>query len=303
MQISKISKALERAKTERQKRREGVIVESVPKSSVNSFNADLGTFAVLKATHAIDKEKVSKALLAFHDQHSYITEEYRIMRTTMTSLQKKSNIKKLLFTSSIEGEGKTVTSLNYAYTLACDTTKRIIVIDCDLRKGTLARYFGCEPDEFKGITDVLMGFAPLSDVIVSSGRENCDLIFRGNEIDHPVEALGSEPMKQLLKELAKHYDHVIIDAPPMLPVTDAAVLASLVDGMLLVVRLGKTPRATVKQSLETLKKIEANVIGTVLTNVEYLVPGYKKYYYYTYGGKKDAMKESNKEKGKKKYGK
>lgn len=286
MQISKISKALEKAKEERKKRRDGVVVEAVPRSSVHSFNADLGTFDTLKASRMVDKDKVSKALFAFHDQHSYITEEYRIMRTNIATLHKKGSLKKLLFTSSIEGEGKTITTLNSAYTLACDLTKRVIVLDCDLRKGTMSRYFGYEPDEFKGITDVLMGFAPLSDVIVNSGRENCDIIFRGNEIDHPVEALGSEPMKQMLKELSKHYDHIIIDAPPLLPVTDASVLAPEVDGLLLVIRLGKTPRATVKTAIERLKKTDAHVIGTVLTSVEHIAPGYKKYYYYTYGNKK-----------------
>ena len=93
-------------------------------------------------------------------------------------------------------------------------------------------------------------------------------------------------MKQLLEELKKHYDYIILDAPPLLPVTDAAVLASRVDAVSLAIRLGKTPRATVKTAIERLKKIDANIMGTVLTSVEHIAPGYKKYYYYTYGQKK-----------------
>ncbi|MFC1809130.1 CpsD/CapB family tyrosine-protein kinase [Candidatus Omnitrophota bacterium] len=284
MQIGKISKALQKAQKERQKRK-GIRVDKIPKSSVNSFNADLGTFDKLTPKTSIDTTKVSKALHAFHDQHSYITEEYRIMRTNINTLHKKSDLQTLLISSSIASEGKTVTSLNYAYTLACDKTKRVVVIDCDLRKGTLSRYFAYAPDEFRGVTDVLMGFASLADVVVSSGRPNCDIIFRGNAIDHPVEALDSKPMHQMLQELRKHYDYIILDAPPILPVTDACVLASQVDGMLLVIKMGKTPKATVQQSLDMLKKIDVNLIGTVLTNVEYVTPGYGKYYY-TYGEKK-----------------
>ena len=290
MQASKITKALERAQQERQKIQQRLVRrKKLMGEDLKAFEATMSRDEQVLFTpvNTVNVDTINKGIHAYHDQHSHITEEYRIMRTNINSLNKQGALRVFLFSSSIENEGKTVSAINYGYTLACDRSKKVVLLDCDLRKGTMSHYFGFASEQRRGITDILQGDASLDDSLMDSGRPNFHLLFRGAMIDNPAEALESKAMDRLLKELRKRYDYVIIDAPPVLPVTDAAVLADKTDGVLMVIRMGKTPKTTVQQAFELLSQTRANVLGCVLTNVEYYAPGYKKYYYYTYGASKN----------------
>ena len=291
MQINKISKALERSKREREAQQPAARTDKRVWEERNDANGAVIENAMKKAarqpwqpTHEINPEAISPAIHAFHEQHSLVTEEYRIMRTNVNARNKDKAPQVLVFSSSVESEGKTISAINYSYTIACDRTKKVLLIDGDLRKGTMARYFGFSASSRKGIADVLNGDEQIENVISASGRENLHIIFRGSSIDHPAEAIGSAVMEKVIAEARKQYDHIIIDVPPVLPVTDAAVVSRLVDGVILVVKLNQTPKTVVQQAMETFKQAQAPIIGYVLTNVEYLTPGYKKYYYYeSYG--------------------
>jgi capsular exopolysaccharide synthesis family protein len=167
----------------------------------------------------------------------------------------------IAISSPLPAEGKTTTACNIALTLA-QSGARVILVEGDLRKPSVGDYLGIS--NAAGLTNVLAGRHELRDVIVSYQRDTLAVLPSGPTPPNPSELLGSQQMRNLLTSLANHYDLVIIDAPPLLPVTDAAVLAAAADGAILVVRHGKTRREEVERALQSLTSVNAKVLGTVL---------------------------------------
>ena len=203
-------------------------------------------------------------LITLTDPQSPAAEAYRTLRMNLQFAALDSDLHTLLVTSPGPGEGKTTTLANLAVTMA-QIDQRIIVADCDLRKPYLHRLFDV-PNGI-GLTTMMLdddalASPPLQETEVDGQR----ILPSGPLPPRPADLLGSKRMLQVIDELCKEADVVLFDAPPVMAVTDAAVLATRLDGVLLVVSAGDTKRDHAAGALERLRKIHANVVGAVLNN-------------------------------------
>lgn len=191
---------------------------------------------------------------------SIISESFRILRTNLqySSLDKKHKV--IVITSSNPGEGKTTIASNLALTLA-EEEKKVILIDCDLRRPYIHRIF--KISNANGLSQVLLGAKNL-DTASTKYKENLSILTSGYIPPNPAEMLASEKMSKLLYKLREEFDYIILDTPPVLLVTDSQILSTKADGTILVVRSEKTKKVEVKDSIGLLKKVNANIIGTVL---------------------------------------
>ena len=191
---------------------------------------------------------------------SLSAEAYRSLRTSIKFSLIDKPIKTIVVTSSLAGEGKSTVVGNLAYSLNQDGS-RVLVIDCDLRKPSIHENFLLSNE--KGLTDVLFGKSDLKGV-TKKIKDSLFFITAGTILPNPPEILGSKEMENLIKELKINFDYIIIDTPPILPVSDTLLLASKADATLIVVKARKTKEKIVKESYERLIEAKANVIGTVL---------------------------------------
>ena len=195
-----------------------------------------------------------------------IKEAYKTTRTNiMFALNSDSGCKRIIITSSIPGEGKSLTSINTAITFAMADTK-VLIIDCDLRKPKLHRYLGV--DNKKGLSNVLGGFDKLSDCLKKSEEHNIDFITAGHTPPNPIELLSSEKMEKILDELSESYDYIFLDTPPVNVVADTSSIAKLSDGILFVVRHKFTTQDMVYKAISALEFANAKVLGFVLNDVD-----------------------------------
>ena len=212
---------------------------------------------------------------------SPVAEAYRSFRTQMDflSLEKGGNI--FLITSATPGEGKTTTAINFAISYA-QTNKRTLLIDCDMRKPSIYRIFGIdrEPgvtdillgnynweDCIRTMTDIMLGKFDMEDMMLTPGLDNLSILTTGNIPPNPSELLNSPRMTEFLENLRQEYDFIILDTPPLLPVTDAAVLGTRADGCVLVYRAGAIARGALKRAKLQLDNVRANVWGIVLNSM------------------------------------
>lgn len=191
---------------------------------------------------------------------SLSAEAYRSLRTSIKFSLIDKPIKTIVVTSSLAGEGKSTVVVNLAYSLSQDGA-RVLVIDCDLRKPSIHENFLLSNE--KGLTDVLFGKSDLKGV-PKKIEDSLFLITAGTILPNSAEILGSKEMENLIKELKINFDYIIIDTPPILPVSDTLLLASKADATLIVVKARKTKEKMVKESYERLIEAKTNVIGTVL---------------------------------------
>lgn len=201
-------------------------------------------------------------------------ESYRILRTNIMYSSFDKKIKRILVTSSEPGEGKSTTSGNLALAFAQDE-KKVILIDCDLRRPSLHKKFRISNN--RGLSDVIIDRDKLNKCI-QKRTEYLDILTAGKIPPNPSEMLGSKAMSSLLDELSDIYDVIILDSPPVLAVTDAQILSTKVDGTVLVVRAEKTKKDTVLAAKGVLDKVNANILGTVLNGGDKNKDNY--YYYY-----------------------
>lgn len=202
-------------------------------------------------------------------------ESYRVLRTNIqySSIDKK--IKRMLVTSSDPGEGKSTTAGNLALTFSQDE-KRVLLIDCDLRKPSLHKKFRISNNI--GLSDVILDKTKLEKAIIKK-NDYLDILPAGKVPPNPSELLGSKALEDLLDELGEKYDVIILDTPPLHAVTDAQILSTKVDGVILVVRAERTKKESVIEAKGVLEKVNANILGTVLNGGE----SSKGKYYYYYG--------------------
>ncbi|MFA5038091.1 MAG: CpsD/CapB family tyrosine-protein kinase [Candidatus Omnitrophota bacterium] len=217
--------------------------------------------------------KIDPHIVAYFDPSSPVAEQYRILRTNLLAMEKPHAPKVLAISSAIHGEGKTVTSINLAITYAQDLNKKsILLVDADLRKGTLSKALGLKPD--KGFSDILSDGASPDDALLNIGIDNLHILPAGNRPHNPVELLSSQKARQILNEFRNKYDYVIFDCPPVIPVTDAGVLGPMCDGVIMVLQAGRTQRGVVVHAQDRLGAVRARVLGYVMTNIEYHIPEY-----------------------------
>ena len=204
-------------------------------------------------------------LAAAHDPQSPVAEAYRSLRTSIAFSRPGAAPKTLVFTSPLPGDGKSTTASNLAVTLARQGA-RCVLVDADMRRGALHTLFGAAREP--GLSNVLLGRVPAAEAIrsVRSADVEIDLLPAGVAPPNPAELVGSPRMAELIAELAASYDAVIIDAPPLNLVTDAALIGVHADGVVLVARSAVTDRGAVAYAVEQLRGVRARVLGSVLND-------------------------------------
>ena len=224
--------------------------------------------------HKLKDSRLDARIVAYYDPKAVISEQYKILTTNILSLNKGKPPKTIAITSSVSEEGKTISALNLAVTLSHATHKpRIVLIDADMRKGQVQNYLGAPV--CKGLSEFLRGEASLDEILFSlDDIEHLSFIASGAVPDNPVDLLASERMRELITTLRSKYSFVLIDTPPVIPVTDAVIIGSNVEGVLLVIKAGQTQRGMVSRAVESLVQAHSNIIGHVLTGVEYFIPEY-----------------------------
>lgn len=237
---------------------------------------------------SFDSSAVQRPLIVQDDPHSVRAEAFRTLRTNLQFLDLGVGGKSFVITSSIPSEGKTTTAANLAITLA-DSGAQVVLIDGDLRRPKIASYMGLEGAI--GLTDVLIARAELSDALQPWGRGNLVVLPAGTVPPNPSELLGSRAMASLIATLETEFDVVLIDLPPLLPVTDAALVSKLTRGVLLVVAAGRTHKGEFAGAVAALENVGATVSGVILTMLPVRGPdayGYGRYGYGGYGYASDA---------------
>ena len=212
-------------------------------------------------TIAFDSDAAIHPLVLQVDPHSPRAEAYRRLRTNLQFLGLDEGKRSIVITSSISGEGKTTSAINIASTLAT-AGERVLVIDADLRRPKVANYLQLEGSV--GLTTVLIGEARLEDVVQPYGSTRMDVLTAGPVPPNPAELLGFDAMQQLIDQATQRYDSVIIDAPPLLPVTDAAVLSDLASGTLLISGARVVRRPELAAAIASLEQVDARILGVVL---------------------------------------
>jgi succinoglycan biosynthesis transport protein ExoP len=229
-----------------------------------------------------DKEKGAEHLVPFREGHSPAAESFRRLRTNLQFLNVDSPPRVIVLTSSVATEGKSETAINLSLALA-ESGNRVLLIEADLRRPLVVSYMSM-PDKV-GLTNILSGQAEFADVVQETRHEGVDLLACGPLPPNPSELLASEMARQLFEELRKVYDYVIIDSPPLLPVTDGALLSRIADGALLVVRSHRTTGDQVAQAVDNLEKADATLLGLVTVANRPAKKGsngyYDSYYYST----------------------
>lgn len=218
-----------------------------------------------------------------------VTEAFRNLKAAMSvSVPKKDGGVAIMTTSAYPEDGKTTVTANLALMFALSDAK-VILVDADIRKGRVAKYF--KRKSAPGLSDYLSGQNSLEEVVHHSHvNENLSYITCGTHSPKPYELLESEEMKNLLEELRKEYDYIIIDTPPVLLLSDALALAPITDGTALVCRHQVSYISDISRALNTLKFAKANILGVIVNDYKapktgkygYGYGSYKKYYYYSY---------------------
>jgi non-specific protein-tyrosine kinase len=236
---------------------------------------------------AFDPEAKSHPLIVSQHPHSTRAEAFRQLRTNLQFVDIDTELKSIVITSSVPNEGKTTTVCNLAITLA-QTGAKVLLIEADLRRPRLAEYLGL--DGSVGLTSVLLGAATVAEATQRWGDTGLQVLASGPLPPNPSELLSSHAMADLLRRLEDGYDVVLLDAPPLLPVTDAALLAAATSGAVLIARHGTTTRDQLSRSANALHAgVGAKILGTVINMTPKRGPD--AYYYgyaYSYGPHKAA---------------
>ncbi|HIU64738.1 MAG TPA: CpsD/CapB family tyrosine-protein kinase [Candidatus Avacidaminococcus intestinavium] len=220
-------------------------------------------------------------LIAQDDPKSPVSEAFRTIRTNIQFAGAGTSIKKIVFTSTTPDEGKSTVVANLGIVMA-QAGNKVIILDCDFRNPTQHRIFELEN---KGLSNCIATGKNVRDILQKSGTEGLDILTSGPVAPSPSEILASERMKEVLAELAEHYDYILIDCPPILPVTDAAIMGAVADGVILLTAWNQTAPQMAKEAKTRLEQAGNKIIGVVLNKVEVATSGYGYGYgyYYNYG--------------------
>lgn len=219
------------------------------------------------------KQSVARKLVTQSNSKSIVSEQFRTLRTNINFSMPDEELKTILFTSAIPGEGKSTISANIAVIFA-QQGKKVLLIDADMRKPTT--HYTFNRMNATGLSNLLIRDWDIDEVIQHTNINGLDLITSGPITPNPTELLSSKRMDKLIEQLSKRYDMIIFDAPPVLSVTDAQILAHRCDGTILVLHANKTEKSSVVKAKESLVSSQANIIGAVLNN--YVME--KDHYYY-----------------------
>lgn len=249
-------------------------------ASVSSRNKKLLNLKGDTAVAAAGKQ-VSVDIVTQHRPKSEVSEAYRALRTSILLSSVDKPPKVLLITSALPQEGKTTTALNTAIVLS-QQERRVLLVDADLRRPRIHRAFGLRPRG--GLSEVLAGVMKWDEVMMTPpGTPYLSILGSGATPPHPAELLGSPRMRNLLSEWREKFDHVVIDTPPALTVTDAVLLSVEADRVVLVIRSGHTSNTALRRTRALLSRVNARTLGVVINAVDLRSPDH---YYYYYSGSK-----------------
>ncbi len=279
--MSKIYKALEKAEKERERvsyPSSSQEIREESKREPQEFMPDVSMIEPLVS---------DQGLVSLSQPGSLAAEQFRKLRTYLFRDKGSEFPKTIMVTSATNAEGKTFVSANLAVGIVQDFHTHALMVDCDMRSPQLSQWFGLNGD--RGLSDYLRGDGKLSDYLKKTGVEKLSILSGGGVRDNPTELIASKKMEALIDELKTRYSdrYIIFDSTPLLATTEPEVLAKLVDGIIIVIRAGVTPRETVKQAIASLEK--EKIIGFILNGLEFKTSGLSSRYfgsdgyYYKYG--------------------
>ena len=250
------------------------VVETLDRRLKDS--ADVEAASGLTALGVVPFEMPAEPIPAKSQPNSVRAEAYRQVRTNLAFVSEKGPPKSVIVTSPASSEGKTSLAANLAITCA-RSGQRVVLVDADLRRPMVHTFL--DMPEHQGLVHVLAGTIELSDALQSSEAGPMDVLVAGPVPTNPSELLGSETMLKTIRQLESSYDIVIIDTPPVLPVTDALLIGVNVDAVVVVARLGQTTRDRIRRTITALTQVKANIAGVVPNGA---IQREDSAYYYTY---------------------
>ncbi len=257
------------------------IISSLPSLGMIPLGSRITGEGVSKKRLSVTSSREVVELVTQSRPQSQMAESYRALRTSLLLTSLGAPPKVILVTSALPQEGKTTTSINTAIVLAQKGT-RILLIDADLRRPSIHKTLGMGPRT--GLSNVLTGNATLQQTVIRSNiLPTLFVLPAGPPPPNPAELLASSHMKDVLAELREQYDHIVVDTPPTLSVTDAVVMSTRADAVVLVIRSGQTTKQALRRSRDLLMQVNARIAGVLLNAVDLASPDY--YYYYEYQGK------------------
>ncbi len=194
-----------------------------------------------------------------------VKEAYRAIRTNIALSFAKDGCKRIVFTSPVEGEGKTVTSSNVAFSMS-QTESKVLLIDADLRRPRVHRVLKLRNE--KGLSNVLGRLCGFEDAVTHTKYNNLDVLTAGMKVPNPAEILAGEAMQNLLETLSQCYDYIIIDTPPVNMVSDAYPVIKMTDGVIIVVRQNYSTYPALQKTVDDFKRVDAKILGVVLNSAE-----------------------------------
>jgi len=293
--MSRIEKALEKAT----KMRDDQKVEEHKKSDEHKTVTHVAGGDLPDAFRVDEPVQLENPyMISAREPGSPISEEYKKLKSFILKItQSDKFLNTIMVSSSVKGEGKTITALNLALTLSDEYDHTVLLVDADLRQPSIHKYLGISNGI--GLSDCIMNGVSASDAMIKTGIGKLVVLPSGSEIHNPVEVLSSNKMKDLIQELKEQIPnrYVIFDTPPLLPFAESHAIASSVDGILLVVRDGYTSLNNLKETLNIIK--DSNILGIVYNDVEIdRFDGYHYYHYYkSYYSDKNKAQDGNGEKG------
>ena len=229
-------------------------------------------------------------LVTQNDPKNPAAEAYRVIRTSVQFAQAGKELKTIAITSCTPNEGKSMTIANLAIVLT-QAGKSVLIMDCDMRNPTVHKNFNLSNKV--GLSSCISMGTAVADAVQGTGIEGLDALTAGVIPPNPSELLGSERMQNILQRAKEEYDYVLIDTPPVLPVTDSLVLGRMVDGLILVIDSGEIKVEMARDVKNQLVHSGANILGVVLNKVRSEHHGYGYGYYYYYGHDGEKHKKSN----------
>jgi capsular exopolysaccharide synthesis family protein len=221
----------------------------------------------------------AQGLVTVHDARSSSAEAYRTLRTNLIFSQAVQTLRTLVVTSPAPSEGKTTTAANLAVSFA-QQGMRVLLVDCDLRRSRIHKMFGVPREP--GMTELILGQQDIDSVARETSVPGLYILPSGILPPNPSELLGGDRMRKTLASLSEAFDLIVIDTPPLLAASDAAILATITDGVVLVVRAGVTEVEAGQQAIAQLQSVGARVVGAVLNDPDSKLQQYGGYYSYDY---------------------
>ncbi len=296
--MSFIDKALERAKATRQQ--EPAVPQTPAKpegqrplpvvGNLGATGASLEICYTVTKSIPVDFQFLKEKYIIAGDNYPAVAEEYKLLRTHILHRTKKDHLNTIMFTGPRPNEGKSLTTINMAISIAQEVDQTVLIVDTDLRNPSIHAYFGL-PGK-KGLVDFLKGGVPIPELLIHpEGIHKLVLLPAGKPIADAAELIKSPQMVELVQELKHCYPdrYVLFDLPPILNFADALAFAPLVDGIVLVVEAGRTAREDIEQCLNMLK--DFNILGFVVNKVKRHTDKDSYYYEYSEGSQPDRRKK------------